>query len=396
MNAEEVLPAAPLELSDLPRELLQATLAHMSACDLAGCSACCCAWSEAAKGAARDLLSAALGTALGTELPSPPSWARALHGLSLLTALTGPRPARTWQDEWQALRMDQAWRLAAAKGRAQVHEESVVRARSAIDAAFAEGGRLSIGVESSSAYAAAIGWKRAHGWPSDEAVAATLLSSAAASALSHALHESRRAYAASQHVLWLANERQAWARRQVAPLTYANLTGEFGLLTDDPAWMALTPSGPSAALDGDEEVDELAVAVDSSRLGGVDEAPCLGSDAPARRRILRLQTRGVAMAMVANDASFPTGAAYCCPVSVGAPDGSAQIVYEPQNSDVVCFRSAPPDRSGCHSLLETDAGVFRLPALATVTLEAVHAPGEWRANGHAVQRRCLVVSVSYG
>ena len=53
--------------------------------------------------------------------------------------------------------------------------------------------------------------------------------------------------------------------------------------------------------------------------------------------------------------------------------------------------SRPADGQGCHSLVETDASVFRLPMLASVVLVEVSEPGAWEANGHTVARRCFTV-----
>ena len=70
-------------------------------------------------------------------------------------------------------------------------------------------------------------------------------------------------------------------------------------------------------------------------------------------------------------------------------------MYQLQDSDVVCFRSAPADADGYHSLIQTRANMYEMPPLATVTLESVQQPGEWEVCGHKVQRRLFTVSVSY-
>lgn len=57
-------------------------------------------------------------------------------------------------------------------------------------------------------------------------------------------------------------------------------------------------------------------------------------------------------------------------------------------------------------MIATDDAVYRLPAGATVTLLAVHAPGEWAVDGtfmpeemddaqRVVQRRCFEVGVAF-
>ena len=61
----------------------------------------------------------------------------------------------------------------------------------------------------------------------------------------------------------------------------------------------------------------------------------------------------------------------------------------------MCFRSAPADADGYHSLIQTRADRYEIPPLATVTLEKVQQPGEWEVCGHKVQQRLFTVSVSY-
>ena len=94
-------------------------------------------------------------------------------------------------------------------------------------------------------------------------------------------------------------------------------------------------------------------------------------------------------------------------VIVGYDKESGHELYETQTeSDVVCFVSSAASAGACRSLIETDDGVYRLPPFATVTLLAVHAPGEWavqgpyvsealRAEDRIVQRRCFEVSVAF-
>ena len=68
---------------------------------------------------------------------------------------------------------------------------------------------------------------------------------------------------------------------------------------------------------------------------------------------------------------------------------------ELQDSDIVCFRSAPSDADGYHSLIQTGEATYEMPPRATVTLEKVQQPGEWEVLGHKVQRRLFTVSVTY-
>ena len=70
--------------------------------------------------------------------------------------------------------------------------------------------------------------------------------------------------------------------------------------------------------------------------------------------------------------------------------------YEKVDSDIVCFRSAPADADGLHTLIPWESsGMCRLPPMATVTLEKIDEPGEWEVNGKRVKRRLYTVSVSY-
>ena len=83
---------------------------------------------------------------------------------------------------------------------------------------------------------------------------------------------------------------------------------------------------------------------------------------------------------------------------VGVTEGNFNV-YELQDSDVVCLRSAPTDVDGYHSLVPfavfSGRGSHALPPLATVTLESVQLPGEWEVRGLHVQRRLLTVRVTY-
>ena len=80
---------------------------------------------------------------------------------------------------------------------------------------------------------------------------------------------------------------------------YKNLTGEFGLATDDPAFAALAQPGKCGA---------------------------------------QLLTNGVASAFGASSEAFPNAEGYHAPVKYGGEDS-----YELQDSDAVCFQSAPAD-----------------------------------------------------
>ena len=81
-----------------------------------------------------------------------------------------------------------------------------------------------------------------------------------------------------------------------------------------------------------------------------------------------------------------------------------ECTYELQDSDIVCFRSAPSDADGYHSLVHTGGDTYEMPPLATVTLEKVQQPGEWEVRVRddddeflslKVQRRLLTVRVTW-
>ena len=65
------------------------------------------------------------------------------------------------------------------------------------------------------------------------------------------------------------------------------------------------------------------------------------------------------------------------------------------DSDIVCFRSAPSDADGLHSMIPSShIGEHDLPPMATITLEKINEPGEWEVRGLRVQRRLYTVSQS--
>ena len=49
----------------------------------------------------------------------------------------------------------------------------------------------------------------------------------------------------------------------------------------------------------------------------------------------------------------------------------------------------------CSSLVATDEGIFRFPALAVITLLRVHPKGTWEVMGHRMQQRCFDVLVEF-
>ena len=122
---------------------------------------------------------------------------------------------------------------------------------------------------------------------------------------------------------------------EAAPLVYYNLTGTFGLATQDPAWEALMQPGASAGLGF---VTNGVVHGDSSR------RPLLSR----RQGLLRLREQG-------GKAKFSS-----CRTRTWCASGARHA-----------------DADGYHSLVRTGGSDSTMPPLATVTLEKVEEPGEW-------------------
>ena len=148
------------------------------------------------------------------------------------------------------------------------------------------------------------------------------------------------------HLLEQLLNRQACKQAQssrLPPDCYCNLQGSFGLATEDAAWNIL---------------------LEKEKCG------------------LSFQTKGLALAH-ANHKEFTA-------------DGML-VGDELQESDVVCFVSAPEDAGGLHTMVRTSANPeFALPPLATVTLQDVEEPGEWKVGGQSVNRRLFIVTVCHG
>eukprot|EP00747_Dinoflagellata_sp_TGD_P107705 gnl/TRDRNA2_/TRDRNA2_170194_c1_seq4.p1 gnl/TRDRNA2_/TRDRNA2_170194_c1~~gnl/TRDRNA2_/TRDRNA2_170194_c1_seq4.p1 ORF type:complete len:103 (-),score=12.28 gnl/TRDRNA2_/TRDRNA2_170194_c1_seq4:27-335(-) len=70
--------------------------------------------------------------------------------------------------------------------------------------------------------------------------------------------------------------------------------------------------------------------------------------------------------------------------------------YDLVDSDVVCFASAAKDGKGFHSLIPTAECTYDLPPMAQVKLESIKEPGTWKGYDLSIQRRLLVVTVTYG
>ena len=185
---------------------------------------------------------------------------------------------------------------------------------------------------------------------------------------------SRDIFAASAHLMCHALRTAAvrgWAHEPTVcpPPAYANLQGDWSLVSCDPAWERLL-------------------------LGRRGD----GSDPPVEAG-LTFVTSAVTGADVASAHTFPNGRGIHVPITYD--DGAdGHTCFELQDGPIVEFISRPASSEGFHALVQTAnvrANVaYDFPPFATVTLEAVLEPGKWRANGKRVQQRCFRVSVTYG
>ena len=149
-----------------------------------------------------------------------------------------------------------------------------------------------------------IDWKVESGWPRTLAEDYTLIMTHFKAALGDSVSEGSRDFAAAVHLLRDALTLRA-PLEAVAPDAYTDLDGTYGLRRHDAAWAAL---GPDAVVG--------ATFVTNAPLEASSCDRCL------------------------------TDAGFCAPViNVGE---SEDVVYEPQDSDIVCFESAEPDGGGHH------------------------------------------------
>ena len=144
----------------------------------------------------------------------------------------GKKPeGRTWKEEWV-----DAWM-----------ERCKLEGDELASLEFETGGVASIEKKIEN-LAADIKWKVDNGWPQEQAEAYTVITANLRAPLAAAVRERSDRYAASTHLVCDVLAERAKQMTEAAPLVYMNLTGEFGLATDDPAWEALTQPGASAGL----------------------------------------------------------------------------------------------------------------------------------------------------
>ena len=181
------------------------------------------------------------------------------------------------------------------------------------------------------------------GWAAEDARAYCALAAGCTAPIAKSLAEKSPQFAASIHLLVELLNRQACKQAGQAADCYANLEGSFGLVTEDPAWRGL---------------------LESERPG------------------TSFQTKSLTLAHASHKEFTAEG---------------MLVDDEVQPSDVVCFVSAPEDAAGLHTMVRTSAAAeFALPPLATVTLQDVEEPGEWKVGDLSVNRRLFIVTECYG
>ena len=269
----------------------------------------------------------------------------------------GPNPKdRTWRDEWrQAFTEDR-----------KIHiEREGISLHLPDDESLQPGGSDSIEAKLEKK-AKDVEWKLQNGWEREMAEGFTLLTSHVTEPLARALREGQNSqspctdYAASTHFVCDAF---AWAARSVsqpAPKCYANLEGKFGLADQFEEWRILLDKGRG-------------------------------------RKGTSFLTTGVTTA-------YPDPTHFDAALSGGTPgtfavrdvkEGQVRWVAQ-EESDVIEIVSEAQEYLGHHTLIQvTEKGGFKLPPMATVTVEDVKEPGEWMAHGVRGARRLFVCSVLF-
>eukprot|EP00747_Dinoflagellata_sp_TGD_P214547 gnl/TRDRNA2_/TRDRNA2_87389_c0_seq1.p1 gnl/TRDRNA2_/TRDRNA2_87389_c0~~gnl/TRDRNA2_/TRDRNA2_87389_c0_seq1.p1 ORF type:complete len:334 (-),score=63.24 gnl/TRDRNA2_/TRDRNA2_87389_c0_seq1:58-1059(-) len=248
---------------------------------------------------------------------------------------------RTWRDEWVEVRTEEL-RLQG--------QEYLAKAEH-----FEPGGPGCV-EQMLQHLAKYIQWQVDAGWERKQAEAYTLLAACGRAALARALRDKSDVYACSQKLIVEVLKERAGCLSEPAPPAYRNLTGKFGLASEDPLWELLMRVGADGTIDG--------------------SAPCFTTSA--------IVAGYTGLAYFPNDLGFYVGV-----------NRGGKVVYEMQDSDIVCFQSSLDDSDGFHSLIQAAEGTYDLPPLATVKLESVQASGQWEAYGKQIKRRLFTVSVTY-
>ena len=266
------------------------------------------------------------------ELAPTPRPQVAVMAASWIERVVGSKPERTWLEEWPAMRVEEMLLTGQHRG-----ETPKWVAENAPPSRFLKFS------------AQAVKWKRSAGWSEEDADAETAISSNGHAAIGAAVRDRSDRYAASTYAACEALLTAARMMEAPEPPTFRHLHGLMSLTTTDAAWRSLP----------DAEVGHSFV------------------------------TSTIAFASDHSDSLTETG--YCVPVI----DTDGKLTYRPQDSDVVCFVSAPPDGRGFHSLVQVSPSGYHLPPMTTVTLQKVESPGSWQAYGRRIRRRLFTVSVAY-
>eukprot|EP00747_Dinoflagellata_sp_TGD_P169765 gnl/TRDRNA2_/TRDRNA2_199616_c0_seq1.p1 gnl/TRDRNA2_/TRDRNA2_199616_c0~~gnl/TRDRNA2_/TRDRNA2_199616_c0_seq1.p1 ORF type:complete len:365 (-),score=36.85 gnl/TRDRNA2_/TRDRNA2_199616_c0_seq1:97-1191(-) len=275
----------------------------------------------------------------GSVTPVPSSPSSSYDNLQVPPGALPDRPTnRTWRDEWVQVRMEELV-LQGQEHRARRED-------------FEDGGSASIDkmLQHLSSY---IYWQVKQGWRRDHAEAYTILVSCGRAAMSRALRENSPVYAASQHLVFDVLCTRAKALKEPAPLAYRNLTGKYCLTSEDPVWSLLNQD------------------------------------------VLEIGTTFTTTAIVAGYSGRASNFKDELGFYITAYRGG-KTTHELQNSDVVCFTSTMKDANGFHSLIPTASCTYDLPPTAMVKLESIKEPGTWKVDEKFIQRRLLVVTVTYG
>ena len=277
------------------------------------------------------------------ELPKPMQLPAPKPILTLLISRwVGRKPEdRTWRDEWRA-----------AYTADRLHQN-----KPPPDAEMFATGSASIEAKLKDKQPSIAYKVETLGWPQDLAEGFQLLTSYVVVPLSEAMLEGRKSgvpctqFAASTHFICEAVSTIAKGLSVPAPLCYRNLTGKFGLADDFEEWRLLLDDG--RAVPGHSFLT--------------------ASIGTAYSKAEHLTTADGIFTIWANGGWMPQ-----------------------TDSPVVSFVSKGQDADGLHTLIaDNEFGAYRLPPMATITIDAVYPPGEGEAYGVKVKSKLFVVSLSY-
>jgi len=181
------------------------------------------------------------------------------------------------------------------------------------------------------------------GWPRHRAETVALLTTGNA-ALGRALREKDPCYGAAVHAISLRLFEQREAQKQVPQMMYTHLKGRHSLMELDQGWK--------------------------------------DADQPGFKGLLAYSVTNCTR--VKNNFTETGYALYINRNGKGS--------FDPVDSDVVAFESAPDDNFGCHmAILGAHANSARFPPLTYFTFQRVVPPGKWQAPGGLYPRQRLIV-----